>query len=103
MTKEWLKQILAGTRKLLKLTEVRPVHAGHFPEVSVKNLFEEFSIRPEVNIYLPEKLPKGKQMDKSYFFNIVNTMCNENSKQSLRMQTLRESLSKRMSRKEKQL
>ena len=31
-------------------------------------------MREPVKIYLPDKLPKGKAMDKEYFFNIVNTL-----------------------------
>ena len=77
MTKDWLKQILGGERKLLPLKELKPVHVGNFQEVSVKNLYNEFYEREEVNQYLPERMAKGKQIDREYFFNIVNTKCNE--------------------------
>jgi len=77
MTKEWLKAILIGEKKLLKLDEVKAVHVGNFPEISVKKLYTEFAIRPEMRPYLPEKLAKGKQLEKEYFFNVVNTLFHE--------------------------
>ena len=74
MTKEWLKKILTGEKRLMKLSELKPVHVGYFPEVSVKQLYSDFSSRSEMEPYLPEKIPKGKQLDKTYFFNIANTL-----------------------------
>ena len=61
----------------MKLNDIKPVNVGFFPEVSVKKLFDEFSQRPEMKIYLPDKMAKGTQMDKQYFFTIVNTLFNE--------------------------
>ena len=65
--------ILTGEKKLLKLTELRPIYCGHWPEVSVKGLYKEFSERQEIQPYLPNKLNKGRTLDKTYFFNIVST------------------------------
>ena len=74
MNKEWIKQILSGEKKLLKLTQIKPVNAGNFPEVSVKNLFKEFSIRPEIVPYMPPiTTKKMKQLDRKYFFTVVNS------------------------------
>ena len=42
MTKEWLKKILSGEKKLLEMTNLKPVHVGYFPEVSVKQLYDDF-------------------------------------------------------------
>jgi len=74
MNKEWIKNILNGSKKLLKLTQIKPVNVGNFPEVSVKHLFEEFSGRPEIAVYMPPVTSKKmKQLDRKYFFTVVNT------------------------------
>ena len=62
MNKEWIKNILNGSKKLLKLTQIKPVNVGNFPEVSVKHLFEEFSSRPEIAVYMP---PRDIQEDEA--------------------------------------
>lgn len=77
MTKEWIKGILSGDKKLMKLKNLKTVNVGFYPEVSVKNLYDDYSSRADVKPYLPDKLPVGKQMDKEYFFNIVNTLYEE--------------------------
>ena len=69
--------ILTGEKKLIPLKELKQVEAGHFPEVSVKGLYEEFSQRAALQPYMPPKLGKGKQLDKRYFFNVVNTLYEE--------------------------
>jgi len=63
-----------GEKKLIPLKQLKPVEVGHYPELSVKKLFDEFSKRPAIQIYMPPKVGKGRQVDKRYFFNIVNTM-----------------------------
>ena len=42
--------------------------------MSVKNLYDEYGTRPDIKIHIPDKLHKGKSMEKEYFFNIVNTL-----------------------------
>ena len=64
---------LAGEKDFLPLIDLRPVEAGHYPEVSVKHLYDEFSVRPEIQKYMAPKLNKGRTLDKEYFFNIVNS------------------------------
>lgn len=69
--------VLSGEKKLLPKADVKWVDVGHYPEISVKALYKEFAERPEVNIYLPPKINKGRQCDKQYFWNVVNTICNQ--------------------------
>ena len=66
--------ILNGEKKLLPLKGLKPVEMGHYPELSVKKLYAEFSNRQEVKMYIPPTITKGKQIDKKYFFNVVNTL-----------------------------
>ena len=53
---------------------VKPVDAGCYPELSVKTLYAEYAERPEIQPYLPPKINKGRSCDKSYFWNVVNTV-----------------------------
>ena len=48
--------------------------AGCYPELSVKTLYAEYEDRPEIKPYLPPKINKGRSCDKSYFWNVVNTI-----------------------------
>ena len=66
--------ILNGEKKLLTLKELKPVDVGHYPELSVKKLYAEFAQREALKPYLPPKVTKNKQVDKEYFFNVVNTL-----------------------------
>ena len=77
LNKDWLKQILSGEKRLMKLDDVKQVNVGNYNEISVKHLYKDFSTRPEMKLYLPDKLSKGRQMDKEYFFNIANTLYTE--------------------------
>ena len=45
-----------------------------FDELSVKRLYPEVKKIPEVNIYLPERTRKGLTLDRTYFFNVLNTV-----------------------------
>ena len=60
LTKEWIRMILSGEKRLMSLNDIKSVSVGHFSEVSVKGLYEEYSLRPEIKIYLPNELPKGR-------------------------------------------
>ena len=46
----------------------------HFDELSVKRLTPEVSKLPEVMRYFPAKIRKGVSMNRSYFFNVLNTV-----------------------------
>ena len=75
--KEWIRMVLGGEKKLCPLSELKPVAIGHYPEVSVKTLFPMYCDRAEVRDYLPSKMCKGRSLDKTYFFNILNTFVHD--------------------------
>ena len=68
---------MSGEKKLISLKDLRPVAIGNYPEVSVQNLYPIYKDRPEVMDFFPQKLPKGRQLDKQYFFNILNTFLSD--------------------------
>ena len=69
-----IKDVFAGTKKLLKLSNVKFIQAPKYDEISVKNLYSKLIILPDMKLYFPDKYSKGRQCDREYMFNIANTM-----------------------------
>ena len=46
----------------------------HYDELSVKNLYPQFSKDAEFMALFPDSYPKGKGPPRDYFFNVLNTM-----------------------------
>ena len=57
----------------MPMKQVNPINPGHFQEVTVKALYEEFANRPEIKPYMPIKVTKGRPLQRQYFFDMVNT------------------------------
>ena len=51
--------ILNGEKKLIAKADVKPVDVGHFPELSVKAMYDDFNTREDVIPYMPPKINKG--------------------------------------------
>ena len=75
--KDFLKEVLAGTKALLPLNQVKRVNMPPFDELSVKDLWPQMLGHEEFMRYFPSKFPKGRQPDRSYFFNCLNTVMEE--------------------------
>ena len=69
--------ILSGEKKLLHKSSLKTVDVGNYPEISVKSQYNDFAERAEIKPYMPPKINKGRQCDKEYFWNIVNSLCEE--------------------------
>ena len=74
ITKDFLKLVFSGNKRLLELNEVRRVNVPVYDELSVKNLWPDASSDPELMQFFPDKFPKGKTADRQYFFNVMNTV-----------------------------
>ena len=72
--KDFLREVLAGHKKLLKMSEVKWINPPKYDEISVANLYPKFKDDAKVAVYLPTKLAKGKLPDRAYFFNVLNTV-----------------------------
>ena len=59
INKGWLKDILAGKKKLLKLRQVKLISVPKFDEVSVKNLYEKLLDLEGMSAYFPDKLRRA--------------------------------------------
>ena len=73
-THGFLKEIFEGKKKLMKLKDINHIQVPKYDEISVKNLYQKFLKLKEVAKYFPEKYAKGRQCDRDYMFNIVNTL-----------------------------
>ena len=74
LTKDWLKQILKGEKKFMKMSELRAVNVVKYDELSVKKLYDELLELEGMKKYFPDKYPKGRVCDRDYMFNIANTL-----------------------------
>ena len=74
INKDFLKLVLSGRKKLLKLSEVKRVHVPFYDELSVAHMMKDMANDAMFMMYLPDKLPKGRNCDRTYFFDILNTV-----------------------------
>ena len=77
MTKDFLKQVLAEEKDLLKISDVRFINVPKYGELSIKNLFPHLQTDATFMMYLPDTYPKGHPPDREYFFNVLNTLDND--------------------------
>ena len=73
VTKDFLKDVLVGKKKLLRMSEVRFINPPLYDEIAVKHLYNDVSKQPLVKDYFPDEFPKGCQCDRSYFYNVWNS------------------------------
>ena len=74
VNKDFLKQVLAEEKQLLKKKEYVPIEVPHYDELSVRSLWPQFAEDADVAKYFPDVFPKDKGSDREYFFNVVNTI-----------------------------
>ena len=55
-----MKEIFAGTKRLMKLKEVKFIQAPKYDEISVKNLYTRFIALDGMQDYFPDKYAKGR-------------------------------------------
>ena len=60
VTKDHLKDVLAGKKSLLKMKDVNFCNPPAFDEIGVIALYAKVLKRPGMAQYFPDKLPKGK-------------------------------------------
>lgn len=74
INKDFLKEVLAGKKELMKKSEIDYIEVPHYEELSVKTLYPMFSKDPAMMCYFPDKYPEGKRPPREYFFNVLNTV-----------------------------
>ena len=65
------------------MADVRFINVPLFDEIAVKNIYKDVSQLPLVKDCYPDEIPKGCQIDRSYFFNIYNSKYPEQLKETI--------------------
>lgn len=60
VNKDFLKDVLAGKKQLMKKVEVQKISVPHYDELSVKALWPQFKSDEEFTQYFPDTYPVGK-------------------------------------------
>ena len=84
INKDFLKQVLAGEKCLLPLANMRPIHMPKYDELSVKYVYPKITQDPKVLKYFPDRYPEGRVPDRTYTFNVYNTVYPEYVEQMVR-------------------
>jgi hypothetical protein len=74
VNKDFLRQILTEEKELMEVDSVKKVNMPKFDELSVKNFWPRIQGNQRVMRFFPDKLPKGRQPDHEYFWNVYNTL-----------------------------
>ena len=74
VTKDFLKEVLAGQKQLMKKADVKAVQVPQYDELSVRNLWPEMKKDAHFLSFFPTKYPKDKGPPRDYFFNLLNTL-----------------------------
>ena len=83
VTRDFLKDVLQGKKKLLKMSEVSFINPPLFDEIAVKHLYKDVSKLPLIMDYFPNEFPKGCICDRSYFYNVWNTKYPDQVKETI--------------------
>ena len=57
ITKDFIRQVLAAEKELLKMSELRQVNVPKYDELSVKNIFPNLKDNPTFMVHIPDRLP----------------------------------------------
>ena len=58
--RDFLRKVLKGEKKLLKVSECKFVNVPKFDELGVNNIFPKFKADPDVMQYMQDDYPKNR-------------------------------------------
>lgn len=71
----FLRAILCDEKKAFKTQEVKLIEIPNYPEISVRNLYEDAMHDESVAVYLPTKeMLSNKLPERNFFFGILSTL-----------------------------
>ena len=73
-TKDHLRLVLAEEKAFLKRSRLKTIEVPPYDELSVRNLYPNLEGNVEFMRYMPNKLAKGKHVNRTYFFNVLYTL-----------------------------
>ena len=56
------------------MDDITPINVPLYQELNVADVQKMFAGHEELKKYLPDRMPKGRQIDRTYFFTILNTL-----------------------------
>ena len=74
VNKDFLKQVFAEEKKLLKKKAVDPIHVPSYDELSVRAMWPQFKKDKNFVKYFPDSFAESKGPSRKYFFDIMNTV-----------------------------
>ena len=74
LNKDFIKLVLVEKKKLLSLSEGKHVHIPKYDELSVKKMWPLMTKVENFMIYMPDSNPDGRLPERTYFWNILNTV-----------------------------
>lgn len=74
ITKDFMKLVLNNEKRMLHNKEVRIVKVPGYDELSLKNLYDKALEMPNMAYYFPSTYPKGRTIDRQYFWNVFNSL-----------------------------
>ena len=74
VTKDFLRSVFKDEKKLMKMADCVPVNVPLYQEINVQDVQKMFSHHKEFMMHLPDRMAKGRQIDRTYFFTVLNTL-----------------------------
>ena len=74
VTPPYLKQILSGEKKLMKVSDIKHCNPPRYDEITVVQLYDTCVQMPRMAQYFPDTYPKGRGCNRDYFFTILATI-----------------------------
>ena len=74
LNKDFLKSVFAGKKKLMPVSQVRPVNVPKYDELSVTALYQDVMAQASLSVFFPDIISEKHLPDRDYFFTIINTV-----------------------------
>ena len=73
-TKDFIKELLAGKKSLFKMAEINMIAVPQYQELAVCKIWNQVKDDEELMRYFASFYPDGKYADRTYFYNVLNTV-----------------------------
>ena len=74
MNKDFFKQLFAGDKKALKVTAVTHIIVPKLDEMKMSVILAMIDGKDDAREYFPDEYWKKKTPDRTFFFNVLNTV-----------------------------
>ena len=78
INKDFLRAVFKEEKGMFKNNDVCKIMVPQYEELSVSALMDVMSNDEVFLFYFPDKMAKGRQIDRAFFFNVFKTLYSEN-------------------------